>query len=208
MQKRKHRSFSPGLGLWKLWYKSYLQYISKHIHTWICFRKCWLSSTRATAIQHPENPHLILTTILIHTIYKKLLQKLLLQLQGHRSEADLNRETTTAKIIHIYKETTFKSVAVTLRSRHNNQAEAIKSTSFSKMIKLARNFDHQLKHIFGFQSSFFLIVSCKSSMFKLPNHSTIFAALLGKSVFTLGIQVATIIFYWNWSYTTMHMTHL
>ena len=130
--------------------------MSTHIHTWICFRKCWLSSTRATAIQHPENPHLILTTFLSHTIYKKLLQKLFLQLQGHRSEADLNRETTTAKINRINKETTFiihQSVAVTLRSRHNNQDEAIKSTSFSKMIKLAGNFDHQLKHIFGFHSN-------------------------------------------------------
>ena len=29
-----------------------------------------------------------------------------------------------------------------------------------------------------------------------------------KSMITLGIQVATIIFYWYWSYTTMHMTHV
>ena len=25
---------------------------------------------------------------------------------------------------------------------------------------------------------------------------------------TLGIQVATMIFYWYWSYTNMHMTHV
>ena len=72
---------------------------------------------------------------------------MLLQLQGHRSEADLNRETTTAKsrLLHINKETTFitqQSLTVTLQSRHNNQAEAIKSTSFSMMIKLAEKFDH------------------------------------------------------------------